>query len=494
VRRAVSVLEVAEPSLWAELAAAADIEPHLGEVIDARRRVVRPSFERELLPKLGDRVLVRYARRDAAEAEAEAKHLADEVARLRFEVRRVLFSAQRHALDEVVVGRQAWDPVEDAPAVRALHGAGLLVAVGDEGYEGRYRLHPDLPPPPEVPYDFAEAAMEAVDDLPDAGPGPVELLHDLAALAAALVLDPVRVTHAGTVGQGDARRLGRRLASAGLAASGKLEDDARWGRALRALKALGAVSVEPLSRELHLDLGLEATLAGETEDATDRLVHRLLERDLHVVVPAVRSALRAAGAGAVDEVIFLDLLRAQHRDVLFPWCWRGGQKVYGEGDLPYDDDAFDKIEAGMVRAALVRMVRMGLIRRGGGVFAATPDGRRWAGARSGPHPAMWVAGDLEMIVPPDALTPWERFQVERLGRCLQRDTVDRYKLDRDSLRAWLRTHEVDEAVALLRRRCPAVPSGAVAMLETWASSALRVVLTRGVLLDPAPPDQARSSV
>ncbi len=485
------MLEVAEPSLWAELAAAVSLESHLAEVLDERRRVVRPSFERALLPTLGDRVLVRYARRDAAQAEAEAKHLADEVARLRFDVRRVLFSAQRHALDEVVVGRQAWDPIEDAPAVRALHGAGLLVAVGDEGYEGRYRLHPDLPPPPDVPYDFAEAAMDAVDDLPEAGPGPVVLLHDIAALAAALLEEPVKVTHAGSLSLTDGRRLGRRLASAGLARSGRLEEDDRWGRALRALKALGAVSVEPLSRELHLDLGLEATLAGETEDATDRLVHRLLERDLHVVVPAVRAALRAAGAGAVDEVIFLDLLRAQHRDVLFPWCWRGGQKVYGDGERPYDDDAFDKIEAGMVRAALNRMVRMGLIRRGGGVFAASDDGRRWAGARSGPHPAMWVAGDLEVIVPPDALTPWERFQVERLSRCLQRDTVDRYKLERDSLRSWLRTHDVDEAVALLRRRCPAVPGGAVEMLRTWASSALRVVLTRGVILDDG---QAKSSV
>ncbi|MEQ1507921.1 MAG: hypothetical protein ABMB14_37175, partial [Myxococcota bacterium] len=84
-----------------------------------------------------------------------------------------------------------------------------------------------------------------------------------------------------------------------------------------------------------------------------------------------------------------------------------------------------------------------------------------------------------VVVPPDGLTPWERFQLERLSRCVARDVVDRYRLVREGLESWLRFHGVDEAVALLGRRCPAVPRTAVDTLEAWARSASRVVVTRG---------------
>jgi hypothetical protein len=402
----------------------------------------------------------------------------------------VLVAAQRHALDDVVIGRQAWDPTRDAGAVRALHGAGLLVALPDDDappYHGRYRLNPDLPPPPPVSYDFADAVMPETDDLGEARPGPVQLLHDLASLAAALEAVQVKVTHQGTVTVADAKRLGRRLADDVLVSTGRLEEHPRWGRALRGLQALQVVSTDALSRELHLDLGLEAALAGETEDACDRLVHRLVERDLHVVVPAVRAALRQAGDGAVDELVFLELLREQHRDVLFPAWLHDGREVYplvgAERPRAYDADAFDDVEAPMVRAALARMVRFGLIRRAPGVFAGTADGRRWAAAQGGPHPPVWVTGDLELVVPPDAVTPWERFQLERLGRCLQRDVVDRYRLEREGLVTWLSTHDVEEALELLRRRCPALPTTVVEALRSWARSAEQVVLTRGVLVD-----------
>lgn len=485
--RVVSVLEVADPGRWAELEAAAPLAAHTLEHLDDRRRIVSPAFDRVVLPALGARVLVRYPRRAAAD-EAAARHdVGVVVDGLRSDVRRVLVSAQRHALDGVVIGRQAWDPLHDLGSVRALVGAGLLVPVADDPAppgEGRYHVHPDLPAPVAVAYDFADAVMEETDDLPAASPGPVALLHDMAALAAALEHHPSRVTHAGTLAVTDARRIGRRLGSATIAASGKLEEDERWGRAMRGLDALQVVGRDPVRRELHLDLGLDAVLSGETADATDRLVRRLVDRDLHVVVPAVRAALTAAGEGAVDEVVFLELLRQQHRDLIFPVWEREGVKVYPTTHQVrrYDADGWDDVETPMIKAVLARMARFGLIRRASGVFAASADGRVWAGAVHPQRPPVWVTGDLEMVVPPDALTVWERFQIERLGRCLQRDVVDRYRLERESLATWLSTHEVDEALALLRRRCPAVPRAAEETLVIWAQAACEVVLWRGVVM------------
>jgi hypothetical protein len=485
--RAVSVLSVSEPAVWGELEAQVPgLAAYVTEALDERRRVVTPAFERQVLPGLRERVLVRYARREVPDEVRE--HRADEVAQLTHERRRVLRSAQRHALEGAVIGRQAWDPEHDAASVRWLVGAGMLMPASDDAppYEGRYLIDPDLPPPPPVTYDMADAVMEETHDLPPASAGAVQLLHDMASLAAALEHTAAKATHAGPIALADARRIGGRLANDALRRSGRIEEDERWGRALRGLHALHVVSVDPLSRALHLDLGLEATLAGETEDATDRLIHRLLDADLHVVVPAVRAALRAAGEGAVDEVVFLELLREQHRDVLLPAWLRGGHKVYpmleGEPPRPYDDVGFDAVEAGMVRAALAKMVRMGVLRRAPGVFAGTPDGRRWAGVRAGAHPPIFVTGDLELIVPPDALTVWERFQIERLSRCLQRDVVDRFRLERTSLGTWLATHEVEEALALLRRRCANIPAVVPDTLRAWAASVERVVLTRGVLL------------
>jgi hypothetical protein len=96
---------------------------------------------------------------------------------------------------------------------------------------------------------------------------------------------------------------------------------------------------------------------------------------------------------------------------------------------------------------------------------------------------LWCGSDLELVVPPGGLTPWERFQLERLTTCLGRDVVDRHRLDRAALTAWLATHELDDALELLQRRCLAVPGAVVETLEQWAQSAQRVVLTRGVLLE-----------
>jgi hypothetical protein len=486
--RAISVLSVASPVVWEELATLAEVEPWLGERIGPLSREALPGFEAALVPPLregGLEVLVRFARRDTAAIEAAREDLGRVVEALPDPARAVLHAAQRHALDHEVLGVQAWDPEHDAGSVRALFTAGLLQPVAGDTIAGRYRLHPDLPAPPALAYDFAEAVMPPTDDLAPAGPGAVALLHDVASLAAAVAHIGPSCTLAGHLTRADGRRLGRRLGVAGLARDGKLEDHERWARALRALEALGVVSTDPLSRRMSLDLGLERTLAGTAQDAVDRLVDRLVDRDLRVGLPAVRAALRQAGDQAVDELIFLELLRDQHREVVFP-CWtRRGVPIYpiidGERVVPFDDAGWEGIETRMLPRLLRRLERLGLLRRALGVFAATDDGRRWALGDAQLGAPVWISSDLELIVPPDAVTPWERFQLERLGRCLARDVVDRYRLEREGLSQWLSTHDMDEALELLARRCPAVPDSVENTLRAWEAAATRVVLTHGVL-------------
>jgi len=473
MKRAVSVLEVSDVDVWADLDAVVDPTLHFAQTLSPTRRIVTDAFERDVLPQLGDRVLVRYARRDAAEQAATRADLANIIAKLPIATRNVLFAAQRHALDDgIVFGVHAWDPEHDGPAVRALHGAGLIMALPDDeapAYCGRYRLNPDLPAPPPIDYDFEDAVMDETEDLGEPRSGPMALLHDLAALAAALHRVAPRRTHRGALDKNGAKAIGRALAVREIAAGDPLEEHPRWGRALRALDALNVISMEPLKRTLHLDLGLEHTLSGGPIEAADRLVHRLIDRDLHVVLPAIRRALSQAGDGAVDDMVFRELLCEQHREVIFPRWRRHGQSVYpvlGTEVRPFDDEGFDAIEGRMVGRALARCEVLGLVRRAPGVFAATSDGRRWAGATAHAPPPVWLTGDLEVMVPPDAITPWERLQIERLSKCLARDTVDRYRLDRPSMIQWLRTHDLEEAMAVLSRRCPAVPQTVKETLHT----------------------------
>ena len=329
--------------------------------------------------------------------------------------------------------------------------------------------------------------MDETDDLSKVNASPLALLHDMAALAAALQRLTLKRTVAGGIPRADGKRLGSQLGDPGLARDGDLLQHERWARAMRALDALGAVATDPLTREIYLDLGLESAIAGSARDAMDRLVHRLVDRDLHGVVPAIRAALKAAGTGAVDEMIFLDLIREQHRDLLFPVWRRAEGPLYpsaaGEDARPYDEDGWERIEVPLIRSVLKRLEHLGAIRRAPGLFAATEDGRIWAGAIDPPPSPMWARSDLELMVPPDAVTPWERFQIERLGRCLARDVVNRYKLEREALARWLATHELDEALDLLRRRCPGVPPVVEETLRQWARSATRIVLTVGIVLD-----------
>ncbi|MCO4773686.1 MAG: hypothetical protein KDA24_26885 [Deltaproteobacteria bacterium] len=487
--RAVTVLEVATAALWDELDAQAHIGSFLGEAPSPTQRVV--VDEGGLLQALagaGISPLARFARRDAAEIAAHREDLTHAIDALRAEVRAVLHSAQRHALEDIVLDLHAWDPRRDAEAVTALHALGMLSRLPDQpGFPGtRYRLDPDLPLPADPPYDFCEAAMDETEDLEEPGPSITALLHDIASLAAAIQRIGPRLTAKSTVTKSDARKLGDQLGDSSLRSAGDLEGHDRWGRALNALRALHAVSTDPIKRELFIDHGLEHSLEGTTEQATDRIVHRLMDRDLHVVLPALRAALKDAGDGAVDEIVFLDLLREQHRDVLFPQ-WDSPQgPIYpvlpGELMRPFDDEGWERHEERTLRAALKRATSLGLIRRAPGVFAGTPDGRQWAGVTSAAPPPVWVTSDLELMVPPDAVTPWERFQLERLGTCLSRDVVDRYRLQREALRRWLSTHDVEEALELLARRAPGIPDGVVHTLQTWARSESRVSLVRGVLL------------
>jgi hypothetical protein len=168
------------------------------------------------------------------------------------------------------------------------------------------------------------------------------------------------------------------------------------------------------------------------------------------------------------------------------WHRQGGwvyPNVTGDTWIPFDRDHFDIVEAGLLRALLRTLSRVGLIVRANGVFAATPDGLLWARGAPEHAPPVWISSDLEVLVPPRAVTPWERYQLERLGRCLSRDVVDRYALERAGLETWLATHELEDALALLRRRCPSVPATVVGTLTSWAGSATRFVLTRGVLVE-----------
>ena len=121
------------------------------------------------------------------------------------------------------------------------------------------------------------------------------------------------------------------------------------------------------------------------------------------------------------------------------------------------------------------------MRRAPGVFASTPDGRLWADGEDPPSQPVWVTSDLEVWVPPASITPWERYQIERLGRCLARDVVDRYRREKDDLVAGRAPHEHADAQARHQRPAPALPAVVRDTLEAWNRSATRIVLTVGLV-------------
>ena len=496
--RAPAILELADPARWSEIEALLPPGLALGPWRGPSRREVPPGFEREGLPALraaGLEVLVRFARQAPAAALPADPGQPERLAALSARARELLGSAARHARDGQIVGWQAWDPLEDVDDLRALFAAGWLEPVAGEGWGGVYRLDPALPQQPEPEPDFAEALLPVPEDLPGPGPGALALLHDLGALAAALAQVSPRRGHDGSLLRADARQLGRQLGLPALARDGRLEGDPRWKRALDALELLGAASFDPVGRRVTVEPGLEDLLAGEAAEALDRLARRMLDPDLRLGLPALRAALRQAGDRAVDEPLFLELLFEQRRELLFPAWRREGRVCYpavpGERLVPFDRQGWEAVEARILRKLLERCERLGLLRRAPGVFAATPDGRLWAGAGEPVRAPLLVSSDLELFVPPDALTPWERYQVERLGRCLGRDVVDRFRLERGHLVRWLQTHDLEEALALLRRRARAVPAAVEETLAAWAASAGQVTLTCGVVLEDAGPVELR---
>jgi len=509
-RDVVSRLTVEDPALFDQIALAVPLEDHTLESRSPTERIVDPGFDRTLpeLERRGLSVLVRNARarRGAPRRSPPSLDPLSEPAR------ELLDRALRHARDGVVVGLHVFDPQHDEPLVDELVRANLLLPLPSDDDDplpralARFALNPDLPPPAPLDWDFDEAVMPEPDDLEGIadtassratlGTGPVDLLHDVASLAAAIHGWRPKRTLAGPLTKASARKLGHRLGSPAIEQSGALEADPRWGRALRALEGLGALSLDAVRRELHLDLGLEEVLHGETSDAIDRLVHRLVDADLRPLLPVVRTALAQAhrsssvegDPGALDEVVFADLIREQHRDLLFrPWQRMGHELYPVMGDAVvrrFDDDGFDEVEAPMIEAVLRRLHRLGLVRRAPGVFAATEDGREWAGVSTAqPPPPIWVSSDLEVVVPPRSLTPWERMQLERLGRCLGRDVVDRFGIEKARVRQWLADHAIEEALALLRARAQALPTTVEETLSAWARSAERIVLERGLVED-----------
>ncbi|MEQ1507162.1 MAG: hypothetical protein ABMB14_33345, partial [Myxococcota bacterium] len=246
--RGQTVIDVADPAVWDELASVSPLDAHVGPLLTPTRRLASPSFDREVVPKLrasGISVLIRYASRPRTDAAPDTA-LVGPIAALSTRARGILHTAQRHAIGGMVVAPLTWDPETDAPQVRELLGAGLIDRLPD-GDDARYVVHPDLPPPPAVPYAFADAVMDSPDDLAPPKPGPVALLHDLASLAAAIDAIHPKRTVAGPIAAADARRLGERLCTADI---GRVEEHPRWGRALRALEALAAVTLDPQAREL----------------------------------------------------------------------------------------------------------------------------------------------------------------------------------------------------------------------------------------------------
>lgn len=240
-----SVLSVADPATWVEIERAFPLAGHVVAELGPTARQVAPSFDRDGVPALaraGLDVSIRYKRRTAAEAAAARSELERGIAGLSRPARRLLHVIGRHAIDGWVNPWSAWDPEGDRAAVRELLGAGMIERRSDE----RYGVNPDLPPPPPVPYDFSDAVMDPTDDLSEPRPGPIALLHDLASLAAAIESIEPKRTLAGGITAVDRRRIGEHLGAAGLAS---LEQDPRWGRALRGLEGLGVVSMDPADRK-----------------------------------------------------------------------------------------------------------------------------------------------------------------------------------------------------------------------------------------------------
>jgi len=391
-----------------------------------------------------------------------------------------LWRVQRRAVDGIIPGIRAWDPHAEARLIQALEAAELIAGLptGDapDGL-GLYQLAEGLPPPPALVYDFEEAFMPAPDDLEGQPTTLASAEGDLAALAASYRQHPPRRTVKGTLDVATLKKVGARLADARLAATGRLsEAHPRWLRAQAMLEVFGLLEQHPISRELWVTDDLRAWLDHPAGERYQRLALKVVDTDLRPLLPAIRAALTGAVAQAIDEVVFVDLLAEQHREVLFsPWG-QVGLRTYprlpGEDARIYDRDGFDHVEGHVLSHVLRRLARLGLLKTADGVFAATDEGRAWAGvAARHPRPPMLLSPDLSLVVPPGSLEPWERYLLERFAPATLRDVVDQHRLDRRSFRRFLTEARLEDALALLERRTAhGVPDTVRDTLVAWAAS------------------------
>ncbi|MCK6525669.1 hypothetical protein L6R49_30055, partial [Myxococcota bacterium] len=277
-------------------------------------------------------------------------------------------------------------------------------------------------------------------------------------------------------------RLGRRLADPGLSRAGRLADASpRWQLAVRVAEALGLWEHDPFTRALLPAQRVERLLSQGPSARFDGLARRVVEQDARPLIPALRAALRAAGDQAIDEVVLRELLFEQHRDVLYaPWGQIGPRFYPCPPEATptlYDDDGFEEIEGRLLTRAIDSLARLGLVLRAPGVLAATAEGRVWAGLDpSGPIPRLLLSADLELVVPPGALPPWERLLVELATSPVSRDVVDRLRLGRADLERCLGYVPVSTLLELLERRVGhALPPSVVEALTLWARPWERVV-------------------
>lgn len=478
-------VRVAHPAIWEEIRTLLPLDPAVvaehgprerevdaaieGPLRQALERSGRTLLRREPEPPLPTRVSPGPAVRAALEALSPA-------------ARSLLHRVQRRATEGFVSGAAAWDPHAEARPIAELVAAGLMAPLTAEADPlGPWQLREALPPPPEVVYDFAESFMDPPEDLPALAEPIVPPDEDLGVVAAALRRHPLRVTHALTPEVSGTKALGRRLADPALARTGRLDDgDARWRRALDALRILGALRVDELSRELRLTERLLELFALRPAERADRLLRRALDPAILPLLAPIRAALRQADTLAVDTVVFLDLLHQQHRDVLFsPWGQVGIRTYPRIADDPivvYNEDNFEDLEGVALQRLLHGLARMGMIRTAPGVFAATRAGRAWAGCPAGPRPPIHVTPDLEILVPPGALEAGGRYRLELLAHPTRRDVVDSLRLRRPDLELWLTQYSLDEALALLdERSAHGLPLAVREALTAWAEAAERVV-------------------
>src|SRR5262245_5355011 len=117
MKRAVSIIEVADPSAWSEVEDVIETS----RVIDARtREVTLAPGALDTLKRRGTAVLVRFARHGEIDEEPPSADRLAAIDALPREARALLHRAQRHARDHVVIGAHTWDPERDAPSVDAL--------------------------------------------------------------------------------------------------------------------------------------------------------------------------------------------------------------------------------------------------------------------------------------------------------------------------------------------------------------------------------------